>query len=83
MALRQKFIVVPFRKGGRGAIIPGEMRLANSEAQAERMAESMAKYCPGASAIEVYVDEESGDMISPRLIAEFGTAINLIEDLAA
>lgn len=83
MALKEKYIIVPFRKGARGVVVPGELRQASNEASAERIAKSMSEYMLGASAIAVYVDEETGDMTSPRLIAEFGQALNVIEDMAA
>lgn len=83
MALNEKFIVIPFRRGHKGATVPGEIRVARNEEQAKLLAESIAKYCLGASAIAVLVDEYSGEMTSPRLIMELGKAINLIEDLAA
>ncbi|OJF91737.1 hypothetical protein AX761_22050 [Rhizobium sp. 58] len=83
MALQEKFIVVPFRKGRGSTVVPGEMRQASTEAGAERMAELIAQHYLGASAIAVLVDDESGDMTSPRLIREFGQAIDLIADMAA
>ncbi|MEA3533685.1 hypothetical protein [Rhizobium sp. CC-YZS058] len=83
MKIVEKFIVIPFRKGPRGSIILGEMRQASNEGSAERIAESMARYNLGASAIAVLVDEENGYMTSPRLIKEFGQVMNVIEDMAA
>jgi hypothetical protein len=83
MKIVERYIVIPFRKGPRNSIILGEMRQASSEASAERIAESMARYSLGASAIAVLVDEENGDMTSPRLIKEFGQVKNVIEEMAA
>lgn len=85
MAIKEKFIVVPFRKGRGQLIIPGEVREARSEAAAERLAKSMAQYHLGAAAIAVLVDvdDEYGEMMSPRLICEFGQAVNVIDDAVA
>ncbi|CZT33026.1 hypothetical protein [Rhizobium sp. 9140] len=83
MKIVERFIVIPFRKGRKNSIILGEIRQASSEASAERIAESMARYNLGASAIAVLVDEETGDMTSPRLIREFGQVKNVIEEMAA
>lgn len=83
MKLVERFIVIPFRRGPRNSIILGEMRQASSEASAERIAESMARYNLGASAIAVLVDEENGDMMSPRMINEYGQVKNVIEEMAA
>ena len=83
MKVVERFIVIPFRKGPKNSIILGEMRQASSEASAERIAESMARYNLGASAIAVLVDEENGFMTSPRLIREFGQVKNVIEEMAA
>ena len=83
MKLVERFIVIPFRRGPRNSIILGEMRQASNEASAERIAESMARYTLGASAIAVLVDEENGDMMSPRLIKEYGQVKNVIEEMAA
>ena len=83
MPIHEKYIVVPFRKGRGQSLLTGEMRLANSEAHAARMAESLAGYHVGAAAIAVLVDDDIGEMLSPRLIIEFGQAIDLIADAAA
>lgn len=83
MKIVEKFIVVPFRRGPRGSTVLGELRQASSEASAERIAESMARYSLGASAIAVLVDEDNGFMTSPRLIKEFGQVVNVIEEMAA
>lgn len=83
MPIHEKYIVVPFRKGRGQSIMTGEMRLANSEAHAARMAETLASYHVGAAAIAVLVDDDIGEMSSPRLIVEFGQAVDLIANTAA
>ena len=83
MAIRERFVVVPFRHGRGSNIITGEMRIANSEAHAERIAESIAGYHVGAAAFAVLVDDELGEMMSPRLIVEYGQTIDLISEAIA
>lgn len=74
--MSEKFIVLPFKKN-RGNLVPGEMRQASNEASAERIASSMAARFVGVAAFAVFVDEESGDMSSPRLITKHGEVADL------
>jgi hypothetical protein len=76
MSLAEKFIVLPFKKN-RGNIVPGEMRQASSAAAAEKIATAMAPRHIGVAAYSVQVDEESGDMSSPKLIIGFGETADL------
>ncbi|WP_054309985.1 hypothetical protein [Mesorhizobium sp. 1M-11] len=78
MKRSQKFIIIPFRSI-KGRFHVGEMRPASSEGGAVRIAELMAERFAGAAAFEVHVDEESGEMFSPRLIASFGKLPDLEE----
>lgn len=66
-----KYIVVPFRLA-KGRFFPGEMRKAETEAGALRLAEAMAARFAGVAAFEVIVDEESGDMTEPRELVVYG-----------
>ena len=52
---------------------PGEIRPASSEFGAIRIANSMAAKFAGVAAYEVMVDKETGDMGSPRILAQIGT----------
>jgi hypothetical protein len=72
----EKFIVIPYRKN-RGNLVPGEMRQASNPISAEKIATSMAERFVGVAAYAVMVDEESGDMSSPRLLAKFGEIADL------
>lgn len=74
----EKFIIIPYKKA-RGGLAPGEMRQASNAASAEKIAGSMAERFVGVAAYAVIVDEESGDMSSPRLLVRHGE----IADLAA
>ena len=76
MSLSEKFIVLPFKKN-RGNLVPGEMRQASSAAAAEKIATAMSTRHLGVAAYSVQVDEESGDMTSPRLIIRFGETADL------
>ena len=76
MSLSEKFIVLPFKKN-RGNIVPGEMRQASSAASAEKIATAMSARHLGVAAYSIQVDEESGDMNSPKLIIAFGETADL------
>lgn len=76
MSLSEKFIVLPFKKN-RGNVVPGEMRQASSAAAAEKIATAMAARHIDVAAYSVQVDEESGDMSSPKLIIGFGETADL------
>ena len=76
MANAEKFIVLPYRKN-RGHLVPGEMRQASNAVSAEKIANAMASRFVGVAAYAVIVDEESGDMSSPRLLARHGEIADL------
>jgi hypothetical protein len=76
VANAEKFIVLPYRKN-RGNLVPGEMRQASNAVSAEKIALSMSQRFVGVAAYAVIVDEESGDMSSPRLLAQFGEIAEL------
>lgn len=76
MALSEKFIVLPFKKN-RGNLVPGEMRQASNAVSAEKIATAMSARHIGVAAYSVQVDEESGDMTSPRLLIQFGETADL------
>jgi hypothetical protein len=72
----EKFIVLQFKKN-RGQIVPGEMRQASNAASAEKIAAAMASRVVGVAAYAVMVDDETGDMASPRLISQHGETTDL------
>ncbi|MBB3608020.1 hypothetical protein [Rhizobium sp. BK602] len=76
MASGEKFIILPYRKN-RGNLVPGEMRQASSAVSAEKIASSMSSRFVGVAAYAVIVDEETGDMSSPRLLARHGEIADL------
>jgi hypothetical protein len=76
VSIAEKFIVLPYRKN-RGNLVPGEMRQASNAISAEKIASSMASRFAGVAAYAVMVDEETGDMTSPRLLAKHGEIADL------
>jgi hypothetical protein len=76
MSNAEKFIVIPYKKN-RGNLVPGEMRQASNVVSAEKIASSMAARFVGVAAYAVIVDEETGDMSSPRLLARHGETADL------
>lgn len=75
----EKYIIMPFRKNNQ-KLVAAEMRPASSEAGAIKIATSMSGRFIGVAAYAVLVDEESGDMNAPRLLASFGEVPDFIDD---
>lgn len=73
---KEKYIIMPFKKN-RQKLVAAETRAASSEASATRIAESMSARFVGVAAYGVIVDEETGDMDAPRLLAKFGEVPDL------
>ena len=76
VANAEKFIVLPYRKN-RGNLVPGEMRQASNAMSAEKIATAMAARFIGVAAYAVMVDDETGDMSSPRLLIRHGEIADL------
>ncbi|MDR7144268.1 hypothetical protein J2X43_002473 [Rhizobium sp. BE258] len=76
VANAEKFIILPYRKN-RGNLVPGEMRQASNAMSAEKIATSMAARFIGVAAYAVMVDDETGDMSSPRLLIRHGEIADL------
>ncbi|NEI69469.1 hypothetical protein GR212_07755 [Rhizobium lusitanum] len=76
MSTGEKFIILPYRRN-RGNLVVGEMRQASSIPSAEKIAASMASRFVGVAAYAVMVDEETGDMSSPRLLVKHGDIADL------
>lgn len=66
--LTTRFIVIPFRKGAGGDLLPVEVRPASTSAGAVRVAHSMRERHVGVAAYEVVVDPETGAMDSPKVL---------------
>ncbi len=81
MSLAEKFIVVPFTEEKRKKrLTTGEMRQSSSAQAAEKLALAMSSRFIGVAAYAVKVDAESGDMMEPRLIARFGSTIDIMAE---
>jgi hypothetical protein len=53
------------------------MRQASNAVSAEKIAAAMASRVVGVAAYAVMVDEETGDMASPRLISQHGETTDI------
>lgn len=67
----EKYIIIPYRKN-KQRLVAAEMRPAQTAVSAERIAAAMAERFAGVAAYAITIDEESGDMMEPRLLAAFG-----------
>ncbi|OXS92607.1 hypothetical protein [Pandoraea apista] len=78
-----RFIVVPFRKGSGGDLLPVEVRPASTSAGAVHVAHSMRDRHAGIAAYEVLLDPETGAMESPKVLFQHGRIPALDEYAAA
>lgn len=76
MSIAEKFIILPYKKN-RGNLVPGEMRQASNAVSAEKIASAMSDRFIGVAAYAVMVDDETGDMTAPRLLAKHGEIADL------
>jgi len=76
VATAEKFIILPYKRN-RGNLVPGEMRQASNAVSAEKIASAMSERFVGVAAYAVMVDDETGDMSSPRLLAKHGEIADL------
>ena len=76
MSIAEKFIILPYKKN-RGNLVPGEMRQASNAVSAEKIASAMSERFIGVAAYAVMVDDETGDMTAPRLLAKHGEIVDL------
>ncbi|WP_087688019.1 hypothetical protein [Pandoraea sp. PE-S2R-1] len=78
-----RFIVVPFRKGAGGDLLPIEVRPASTSFGAVRVAHSMRERHAGVAAYEVQMDPETGAMDSPKVLFQHGRIPAIDEHAAA
>ncbi|VVD75405.1 hypothetical protein PAQ31011_00843 [Pandoraea aquatica] len=78
-----KFIVVPFRKGPDGNLLPAEVRSAGTDVGAVRVAHSMRERHAGVAAYEVLFDPETGAMYAPKVLFQHGRVPALDEHATA
>lgn len=67
-----KFIVIPFRKGLGGDLVPIEVRPVSTSFGAVRVAHSMRERHAGVAAYEVQLDPETGAMDLPKVLFQHG-----------
>lgn len=67
-----RFIVIPFRTGSGGDLLPVEIRPAGTSVGAVRVAHSMRERHPGVAAYEVLLDPETGAMDAPKILFQHG-----------
>lgn len=77
-----KFVVVPFRQV-KGRTIQGDARYLNSEKAAVELAERMSAHWAGVAAIEMILDTETGELDSPRELACYGIARQVMDEALA
>lgn len=80
MSISEKFIVLPFRKIGKGRVVLSDMRQASCEAAAERLVGKIAPRFAGVSAFAVMVDDDTGVMSEPRLIIRQGETLDMMAE---
>lgn len=78
-----RFIVIPFRKGSGGDLLPVEIRPAGTSVGAVRVAHSMRERHVGVAAYAVLLDPETGAMESPKVLFQHGRVPVLDEYAAA
>lgn len=78
-----RFIVIPFRTGSGGDLLPVEIRPAGTSVGAVRVAHSMRERHAGVAAYEVLLDPETGAMESPKILFQHGRVPVLDEYAAA
>ncbi len=78
-----QFIVIPFRQGIGGDLLPVEVRPAGTEVGAARVAHAMRERYAGVAAYEVLLDPETGAMESPKVLFKHGRIPALDEYAAA
>ncbi|VVE13340.1 hypothetical protein PCA20602_02752 [Pandoraea capi] len=78
-----RFVVVPFRKGSGGDLLPIEVRPAGTSVGAVRVAHSMRTRHAGVAAYEVQIDPDTGGMDSPKILFQHGSVPLLDEHATA
>ena len=78
MAMKTAFVVQPFEIH-RKRLRPARQEPAQSESGALKKAENLAKRMPGAAAIKVVADDETGELEAATILGQWG---EVPEDLA-
>ncbi|MFK0377856.1 hypothetical protein [Pandoraea sp. NPDC090278] len=67
-----QFIVIPFRQGSSGDLLPVEVRPAGTDVGAIRVAHAMRERHVGVAAYEVLFDPDTGAMDAPKILFQHG-----------
>lgn len=71
MALKASFVVQPFEIH-RKRLRPARQEAAQTESGAVKKAENLAKRMPGAAALKIVADEETGELEGVTILGQWG-----------
>ncbi|GJE61524.1 hypothetical protein [Methylobacterium trifolii] len=71
MAMRTTFIVQTFVTK-RKRLVPGDREVAPTESGALKKAQAMAGRMPGAAALKIVADDETGELERATILGQFG-----------
>lgn len=71
MTLKANFVVQTFELK-RKRLLPGARDIAPTESGALKRAEAIAKRMPGAAALKIVADDETGELESATILGRFG-----------
>lgn len=71
MAMKTAFVVQPFELH-RKRLRPARQEAAQSESGAMKKAENLAKRMPGAAAVKVVADDETGELETATILGQWG-----------
>ena len=72
MASKTTYVVQAFAMKRGGVLAPGRSEPSPSENGALKKAEAVAKRMPGAAALKIVADDETGEMESASILGQFG-----------
>ena len=71
MAMRTSYVVQPFELH-RKRLRPARQEASQSESGALKKAENLAKRMPGAAALKIVADDETGELESVTILGQWG-----------
>ena len=71
MAMRTSYVVQPFELH-RKRLRPGRQEQSQTESGAIKKAENLAKRMPGAAALRIVADDETGELESVTILGQWG-----------
>jgi hypothetical protein len=80
MAMKTAFVVQPFEIH-RKRLRPAQQKPAQSESGALKKAENLAERMPGAAAIKVLADDETGELEGVTILSQWGIPDDFTESL--